>query len=61
MWIYNPVKKQYKEIEVNEITEEDRDNFKKNILAFASNKYISGIENSLCGFCYTEYGDYEQK
>jgi len=61
LWIYYPVKKQYKEIEVNEITEEDRDNFKKNILAFASNKYISGIENSLCGFCYTEYCDYKQK
>ena len=61
LWIYYPVKKQYKEIEVNEITEEDRDNFKKNILAFASNKYISGIENSLCGFCDTEYCDYKQK
>ena len=61
LWIYYPVKKQYKEIEVNEITEEDRDNFKKNILAFASNKYINGIENSLCGFCDTGYCDYKRK
>lgn len=61
LWVYYPIKKQYKEIEVNEITEEDRENFKKNILAFASNKYINGIENSLCGFCDTGYCDYKRK
>ena len=61
LWVYYPIKKQYKEIEVNEITQADRDNFNKNLLAFKENKYIDGIENSLCGLCDNDYCAYKEK
>jgi hypothetical protein len=61
LWVYYPIKKQYKEIEVNEITTEDINNFHKNLMAFKENKYIDGIENSLCELCDTNYCAYKNK
>jgi NADH/NAD ratio-sensing transcriptional regulator Rex len=50
LWIYKPVKKEFTEIIVD-LEEEDILNFKNNIIAFTENKYVKGIENSLCSFC----------
>lgn len=51
LWIFYPAKKKFKEIIVDEITLDDRNNFYNNLIAFRDNKYVEGIENSLCGFC----------
>lgn len=51
LWIFKPAKKVFKDVIVDYITKEDVINFNSNIKAYFENRYIEGIENSLCSFC----------
>lgn len=54
LWYYNFVTKTYKETIFDTITDYDRELLNKNLDAFTNNKYVDGIENSLCSFCENE-------
>ena len=60
LWIYKPIKKEYKEIIIDEITDADRENFYSNLKAYTENRYVQDIENSLCHFCDVSYCDFKK-
>lgn len=51
LWIYKPAFKSFTEKVIDHLNEEDYELIDKNFKAFRENKYIEGIENSLCSFC----------
>ncbi len=53
LWKYNILSGQFDEIEVHydELSKEDFKSLDDNIKAFTENRYVEGIENSLCYFC----------
>lgn len=51
LWIFKPIDKRFKEVVFEKLEPNDNILFNKNIEAFVNNRYVNGIENSLCSFC----------
>ena len=51
VWIFNILKDEIKELEVEELSGDDIAEFVTNRFAYFDNMYYDGIENSTCRFC----------
>ena len=53
LWKYNFISAKFTETEYlyNDVIDKGIENLQKNLIAFDENRYIEGIENSLCKFC----------
>jgi hypothetical protein len=59
LWLYNTYKDTLESI--GEYDNANEDILDKSISSFIRNKYIEGIENSLCGFCANKNCQYSKK